>query len=724
LRAISQLPAPKAIPKIAPGLSKMAAALEYGKAGIPCFPCVEDGKQPATDHGFKDATTDLAQIAAWWAENPNYNIALCPEDAGWCVVDIDPGGETPWIEVIKKEGGHEPTYEVATPRGGKHLYFKGSIATSASKLGAHVDTRGVKGYVLVPPSVVGGKSYKVTNDRAIAPLPGWIATQLAAKNAAPREAPANVELDRDIAVAAYRSDLKTDLANNGPPLDGLGSDDRTYSIIGRGRDLNLSDERIGDLLHDVWAPHFTRDWLDTKIANAAKYAQNARGCDAPRTIAEAFGPAIEKLGLNKPAAAANDNDAEPEDEPEGADESWRDLVARLGGIKPTDGAKLPALVFFDAHGFYQRTLEGSVMLLYGPFGGGKSTIAICDLMVMIKAHIDSPENVRPIRVAYGAGEGWHGVVKNRVPSIAAAFGIPLDVLDKFWRTVPLPDLTNKRHVKAAAYVWSRAFDGLPATHVVVDTLHSSSGTIDENTDAIGKLIGGNGPVARLKRALKDADGFCGNVLVIDHTGKDSSKGARGHSSKSGDVDTLVEITEFDRKAGRAAKWLEKQKDGEDKFAVDYSLTTTGVPVATAIGRADGKKGTPRKTGNSWREKILCCLEWLSEWAEGKECKVSTSDIVTALMRSRLWTEPEAPGAAAPERVLGGPRTPEEEEAAVSHKRSVNREALRWSKAKAKEVDLKEIVKKSGTSSEWTFDAHAAGRFLKSSLANEEENDHE
>ena len=157
---------------------KHAAARECAKAGIRCFPCVENGKPPATENGFYDATDNLEQIDAWWTENPNYNIAICPEDAGLCVIDIDPGGEAGWIEAITDGGGHEPTYEVITPRGGRHLYFRGSLPSTANKIAPHVDTRGVGGYVLVPPSVVNGKSYRVMYDRDPRPFRNGSALEL------------------------------------------------------------------------------------------------------------------------------------------------------------------------------------------------------------------------------------------------------------------------------------------------------------------------------------------------------------------------------------------------------------------------------------------------------------------------------------------------------------------------------------------------------------------
>lgn len=52
------------------------AARQFADAGVPVFPCVPGGKRPLTEHGFHDATTDLDQIAAWWRQHPEANIAV------------------------------------------------------------------------------------------------------------------------------------------------------------------------------------------------------------------------------------------------------------------------------------------------------------------------------------------------------------------------------------------------------------------------------------------------------------------------------------------------------------------------------------------------------------------------------------------------------------------------------------------------------------------------
>jgi len=138
--------------------SRFAAALSYAQMGIPVFPCVVGGKEPATAHGFKDRTTDLTQIERWWSQ-ADYNLAIVPEDAGWCVIDIDPknGGFDTWNKHFSDRVPQ--TYTVRTPSGGLHLYFKGSLPGSAGKLGRGIDTRGRDGYVLVPPSIVNGNEY-------------------------------------------------------------------------------------------------------------------------------------------------------------------------------------------------------------------------------------------------------------------------------------------------------------------------------------------------------------------------------------------------------------------------------------------------------------------------------------------------------------------------------------------------------------------------------------
>ena len=134
------------------------AALLYAGLGIPVFPCLVGLKQPAVEKGFKAASTDPAQINVWW-EQADYNVAMCPDDAGMFVVDLDGAAGLASWDNWQTTLGQAQTVRVRTPSGGLHLYFRGRSQSSVRKIGAGVDVRGIGGYVLLPPSIIAGVEY-------------------------------------------------------------------------------------------------------------------------------------------------------------------------------------------------------------------------------------------------------------------------------------------------------------------------------------------------------------------------------------------------------------------------------------------------------------------------------------------------------------------------------------------------------------------------------------
>lgn len=163
------------------------AALAYADLGYPVFPCVPGRKEPLTKNGFHDATTNLDQIDAWWQRYPNANIAIATD--GLLVIDID-GPENQWLaEDPDRATALAIGCVSATPRGGKHYYFRQpadvSFRCQAGQLAPLVDVRAQGGYVLVPPSQVGGKAYHWAEglelDRSVDRLPEppkWLVDQL------------------------------------------------------------------------------------------------------------------------------------------------------------------------------------------------------------------------------------------------------------------------------------------------------------------------------------------------------------------------------------------------------------------------------------------------------------------------------------------------------------------------------------------------------------------
>ena len=142
--------------------SMYQAAVQYIKMGLAVFPLEERGKRPKTRNGFKDATTDAAQVKAWWQQWPNANIGIATgkRSGGIVVIDLDidedkgiDGYHT--LEDWQRENGYFPdTWTAITGRGGYHLYFR-SDAEVRNRAGIidGVDVRGEGGYVVAPPSI-------------------------------------------------------------------------------------------------------------------------------------------------------------------------------------------------------------------------------------------------------------------------------------------------------------------------------------------------------------------------------------------------------------------------------------------------------------------------------------------------------------------------------------------------------------------------------------------
>ncbi|WP_281199891.1 bifunctional DNA primase/polymerase [Lentzea jiangxiensis] len=178
----------------------MAAAAR----GWPVVPARPDGKVPILTDWDHTATTNRAQIIAWWAAAP-YNIALSCRRAGLVVIDLDPAHGTPPPEQWARRGAQhgrdvlrllahdlgEPdptdTYTVLTPSGGEHRYFHAphhlELHNTAGTLGWRIDTRAHGGSIIAAGSTrrLEGRTrlYRpVQPIQPVAVLPLWLATAL------------------------------------------------------------------------------------------------------------------------------------------------------------------------------------------------------------------------------------------------------------------------------------------------------------------------------------------------------------------------------------------------------------------------------------------------------------------------------------------------------------------------------------------------------------------
>lgn len=146
--------------RITPSWPLPAAARELARAGVPVFPCAANGKPPITEHGLRDATTNLRQVEAWWRHTPNANIGMPTGTAsGLVVVDVDVHGPTNGFEGFNRahRAGLVSGWELLarSPSGGMHVYFPAvpeAIQRSWQVARAGIDFRGDGGYIVVPPS--------------------------------------------------------------------------------------------------------------------------------------------------------------------------------------------------------------------------------------------------------------------------------------------------------------------------------------------------------------------------------------------------------------------------------------------------------------------------------------------------------------------------------------------------------------------------------------------
>jgi hypothetical protein len=177
----------------------LAAALKYAKVGWHVFPChsVQDGnctcsnpncerqgKHPRTKNGLLDATTDEDTIRKWWRKWPNANVAVRtgPESKIW-VWDSDmPEGP----DETKRLGVPETLIQ-QTGSGGLHYFFSwngAEIRNTTRIVAPGIDTRGVNGYALLPPSNhLSGNPYKwVTKKEQLIHAPGWLVDMVVKKD--------------------------------------------------------------------------------------------------------------------------------------------------------------------------------------------------------------------------------------------------------------------------------------------------------------------------------------------------------------------------------------------------------------------------------------------------------------------------------------------------------------------------------------------------------------
>lgn len=540
--------------------SMLDRALALAAKGFQVFPLRANSKKPPLIEQWQiHATTDEAQIRAWWSQWPAANIGWHTAELVAIDVDVKEGkdGAASW-DTLELLHDIPPHPVVITPTGGQHHLFLLPVGVELSnvvdsdkhpcQLGRGIDIRTTKGFLVAAGSVIDGKEYMwVAGEPArLDDIPVLPDSLVVLCPPAPRKAaeivvlPGVIDEPTNIAAAAYF------LAGEAEPaIEYQGGDNTTFKVVCRVRDLGISEHTALQLVAEHYNPRCIPPWPDDDLhritSSVYRNARNPLGVD---NVHSQFSPIAEPIA---PAAA-----------PEGAGLP----LIWLPEIRPVT----------DTTDFVEDLLgNGQMSVVYGDSNSGKTFFAL-DLALHVALGREwFGKQVDGGGAIYIAAEGGFGI-RNRVTAflrhhrIVNVDQVPFAIVPK---TINLLD--PKADTKALIAETQAAIKriGGPVRLIVVDTLARAIAGGNENaSEDMGALV------ANADR-IRDATGA--HLKFIHHSGKDTARGARGHSSLRAATDTEIEVTR-DHETGISVAKVTKQRElpVEGEFGFRLEVVQLGV----------------------------------------------------------------------------------------------------------------------------------------------------
>lgn len=517
-------------------MSLRDTALSYAAHGWKVLPLRPGTKLPLVgSSGVKEATTDQAQIEAWWQEDPDRNVGLATgQGSGIVVVDVD---SREALKNLKNRHGELPTTATVKTRRGGHLYFRAPsepVRNSAGKVAPQVDVRGDGGYVVAPPSVVDDHTYTWVDTTAPVDLPGWV-----------QDAP-NTEPDE-----GSRS------GNDGhsTPYGRAVLDGEVAQLVqtpegGRNHALFQAAVRVFELVKADQLPHGTATGALTRAAKGTGLPQH----EIDRTLGSAWERAEAKPPADRP---------EQVDAPRG----------KPRFLTLSDLRNMPPVQWL-----IPQVLPEGFTVMYGPRSSFKTFLAL-DMSLTIASTGRT--------VVYAAGEGVSGLL----PRISAwAQAHPDHDPSAGFRVLAqgaFPRLTSEMSVAGLkADMQTLADQGKPPALIVVDTWRRALSPQTVNDDSA---------VGMATMALDDLHDRHGtSALVIHHPRKPTKDSPRPPEAGSG---ALMDNADFAWKvyrrddSHRVTLFNEKAKDHDEIPPLDAWLVEQGSSLAVKPSFSD-LMGTP------------------------------------------------------------------------------------------------------------------------------------
>lgn len=278
--------------------SPLQHALTLAAEGFYVFPCIENGRLPAIRNWPQRATRDPDTIRKIWTSydpvlevlrERDFNVGIFTgkfgTDQHLVVLDVDmkngKDGEESLSSLDMLDGTPNwlETRQHRTPSGGRHFLYVSDTgaASTTSRLGKGLDTRGEGGFIVAPGSTIDGKSYTVEDPAPLRTAPSWFVEKIG--RPIDRGAATSVVelLDTAPAMDRARDFLKT----AEPAVEGAGGDAHTFEVACRVGDFGVSQLTCLDLMTEHWndrcSPAWTYEALAQKVENAYAYRKRPLG---------------------------------------------------------------------------------------------------------------------------------------------------------------------------------------------------------------------------------------------------------------------------------------------------------------------------------------------------------------------------------------------------------------------------------------------------------------
>jgi hypothetical protein len=544
--------------------SKLEAGLDLVRRGFSVIPLVPNSKEPLIAAWPYAATRDEKKIHEWAQEFPGCNWGISMD--GYATADIDPrnGGEDSLValkEIFKDSKNH--TLVAKTAGGGQHVIYRlpdrVRLKNGKDVFGKGIDLKtGAGAYLVAPGSVIKDNpkhphcdgEYKWFRDRPIAGMPQELIELAGQARTSQRSSAAGKRLVEEDDEAVDRASKW--LRDKAPEAEQGNRDNTAFYVAAKLYDFGVSKQTNHELMFE-WnetkcSPPLELEEIERIVDSASRNRSMPIGYDHPKN-SDGF-DSVEIDESKKPQIPADRDHFETEKRSKLFYLTLAESRAKICEPRPK-------------HLIEGLIPAGAMVVTYGESGEGKSFHVMDRYMHLVGGKPWQGRKVTPGAVVWVAAElsedlyerieaaRQHVGVDESAPFLAVP--CPVDLLRPAGDTKALIELVKQikrdKDVKVVA--------------VVIDTLSRALAGGNENApDDMGTLV------KHLDHIRYEC---CRTVEAIHHCGKDTARGARGHSLLRAATDTEIEVG-----GGRIRVTKQRTMAGGDNW--EFRLRTRRVGI--------------------------------------------------------------------------------------------------------------------------------------------------